>query len=295
MEELRCDLNNIISENVRGNMSCISEDNIGSEKYHVLSKWFSQHTLTFLLRLWSIVEKRIGDNNRLFFQVCLSHILKASCSQRKHWGWIADNVAPKTMIDKDIVSLFVRHCTEMIGAFEKYYDQIEATKQNSMDVLSKSMVYLHDSRFAININRKVDAVITSPPYPSVIDYTKAHRLSYILFGWDLEGDKKIEIGARWKRTRKNQMAEYKEDIVRAFENIDPLLRNGGLIGMVIDATKRRRSVLSEHIYLDIAKMLEKRFGYEGIGKSIIRQYSDQRLTDSKGSQNTESIVVLRKP
>lgn len=293
-EMLHSDLD-IIRKSTHGILFEFPRSIIDSEKYSTLSKWFSQHTLTLLLRLWDIIQHETNGSELEFFLVCLSHILKASCSQEKHWGWIADNVVPKIMKDKDVLTVFVRHCSDMICAFEQFYNRLDTIDQTSRDIVSNSVVYLHDCRFPTKITRKVDAVITSPPYPFVTDYTKAHRLSYALFEWNFDQDRQIEIGARWKRTRKKQVEEYKQDIMQAFRNIDPLLKNGGLIGLVIDATKRRRSVLSDSIYVDVADILKKHFGYENIGKYRKRQFSDQRFVDSKGNQNTEAIVVLRKP
>lgn len=294
IQKLRRKLN-IIRDGVSGDLFESSKSVVDNDRYVRLSNWFSERTLITLLKLWNIIEQKVNGEDMQFFQVCLSHVLKASCSQEKHWGWIADNVTPKTKRERDILGLFVRHCTNMIEAFERFYDHLDMTGPGSIDVLSNSSVYMHDIRYPINTNCPVDAIITSPPYPCVTDYVKAHRLSYELFEWDLHKNKQAEIGARWKRFRKGQVEEYKQDMIRTFENINPILKNKGLIGLVIDSTDRSRCVLSDPVYVDLADILRSNFGYESVVENLTRRLSGQRLLDHKGSRNYESIVILRKP
>ncbi|MDH4201506.1 MAG: site-specific DNA-methyltransferase [Phycisphaerae bacterium] len=265
-----------------------------SASHEMLRDWFSPTTLMDLLSIWNNINHYAENEDKIFFRVCLSHVLKSSSSQEKHWGWVADNVTPKNLKDKDILKMFASHCEEMIRALEKIYYQTRDIVDMQIDAAHKSDAFLHDCRQPIKCVEEVDAIITSPPYPSVIDYTKAHRLSYYLFGWNLNADKEIEIGARWKRTRKTQLDQYVEDILGSFENINRVLKKGGLIGMVIDATKRKRNVLSESSYVDIARLLVEHFKYENLSGYIKRKYSDQRIVDSLGRQNSEHIVILKK-
>jgi DNA modification methylase len=292
------------TESLRQKLSFICERSAGQlldnqkhdipTNYEVLKKWFSQNTLTYLLSIWDNINQYTEKEEKVFFQVCLSHVLKSSSSQEKHWGWVADNVTPKKLKEKDILKMFACHCEEMTLALEKVHYQVKDEADKQLSIAHKSGAFIHDCRKPIECVKEVDAVITSPPYPSVIDYTKAHRLSYYLFGWNLDNDKHTEIGARWKRTRKRQLDQYVEDILSSFENINRILKTGGLIGMVIDATKRKRSVLSESSYVDIPQLLAEHFRYENLSGYIKRNYSDQRIVDSFGRQNSEHIVIMKK-
>ncbi len=268
--------------------------NVVFANHEVLAKWFSQNTLTCLLSIWDAICQHAEGAEKEFFQVCLSHVLKPCSSQDQHWGWVADNVTPKNMKDKDILKMFAQHCSKMINAFKSFYCQVEKSAKAETDAMHASDAFIHDCRKPIDSLQKVDAIITSPPYPSVVDYTKAHRLSYYLFGWDFEKDRQIEIGARWKRTRKKQLEQYEEEIINSFENINRVLKKDGLIGMVIDATKRQRSVLSKSSYVDVARLLVEHFGYENTSGYLERKLSGQRFVDGLGRQNSEHIVVLRK-
>lgn len=285
----------LIRESTVGRLFEPQKHNDEFNTYEILSKWFSLNTLTCLLKLWDSINQHTDREEKNFFQICLSHVLKASSSQDKHWGWVADNVTPKKMKEKDIVKLFTRHCSKMIEAFDIFNHQIEMSDHTDINIVHNSTALKHDCRQNINFSKEIDAVITSPPYPSVIDYTKAHRLSYYLFGWDFDEDRQIEIGARWKRTRKKQLEQYKEEIILSFENINRVLKKGGLVGMVFDATKRQRNVLSNSSYVDIAGLLEEHFGYENISGYLTRKFSDQRFVDYQGKQNSEHIIVLKKP
>lgn len=260
-----------------------------------LSPWFSPATLRALTRLWQIIQSTVGSiEHRRFFQVCLSHVLRTSCSQENHWGWIADNVAPKARRDHDAYALFARHAQNMVRELERMYQEIKTGQLSSLDVLRNSRALLADCRQPLPIPT-ADAVVTSPPYPCVIDYTRAQRLSFEFFGWNRDEGEEVEIGARWKRFRKRQIDEYVQDLARAFANINAVLRHGGLVGLVIDAVRRTRRDLPKPPPVDIPEILKRTFGYVNVGDTQVRKLSSQRLLDRKGSRNQEFIVVLQKP
>jgi len=182
----------------------------------------------------------------------------------------------------------------MIDAADRLYQELQNSQLSSMTALSRSRAVLADCRQPLQVE-PVDAVVTSPPYPYVIDYTRSQRLTYELFGWDTKTSEGMEIGARWKRFRKRQFDEYIQDLTAAFANIDAVLRPGGMIGLVIDAVARVRRDLPEPPALDMADTLRRTFGYEMVGEAQIRQLSSQRLRDRKGSCNREFVMVLQKP
>jgi hypothetical protein len=260
-----------------------------------LGKWYGEHTLSSILILRDLIEALPHDRSRMFFCICLSHVLKSCCSQEKHWGWVADNVTPKKLKERDVLRFFGQHTKRMIDAFEAFYRGIDEGGLGGARALRRSGVLLHDCRDRLPVSCRIDAVVTSPPYPCVIDFVKAQRLSYDLFGWDFEGDRATEIGARWKRFRKGQSEEYHRAMLVAFRNIDKVLRRGGLVGLVIDETDRRRSVLPDAAKLDIARLLKENLGYDSVLDNVTRRFSGQRLLDRRGSRNSECIVVLRKP
>lgn len=260
-----------------------------------LERWIARGVLHDLRLIWDASLRVCDENTLSFFQACLSHALKACNSQDKHWGWIADNVQPKQMKQKKALPVFARHCEAMMGAFGAYYQLLETGGLGGMDTLGASKAELQDCRMPIAMPDQCDAIVTSPPYPSVTDYVRSQRLSYCFFGWDMKSGEQEEIGARWKRFRAKQVEEYTADLVTAFRNADTCLKNGGMVGLVVDDTYRHRKALSHSVHIDVAELLQTEFGYECVCRDIRRRISGQRLLDRKASMNAETIIVLRKP
>ena len=77
-----------------------------------------------------------------------------------------------------------------------------------------------------------DGIITSPPYPGLIDYHEQHRYAYELLGLDdRRGD---ELGRAERGTSRVAMAEYVDGIVAALANARPFLRRSAPVVIVVN-------------------------------------------------------------
>jgi hypothetical protein len=77
-----------------------------------------------------------------------------------------------------------------------------------------------------------DGVVTSPPYPGLIDYHEQHRYAYELLG--LEDRRQLELGAAAGGTSVAAVRAYADGMVAAFDNIRGLLRPRAPIVIVIN-------------------------------------------------------------
>ncbi len=77
-----------------------------------------------------------------------------------------------------------------------------------------------------------DAVITSPPYPGLIDYHEQHRYAYELLG--LDDRREREIGAAAAGTSKAALAAYGEGIAAALRNAVSALQPGAPVLIVVN-------------------------------------------------------------
>jgi hypothetical protein len=71
---------------------------------------------------------------------------------------------------------------------------------------TRSAVVLHGDARAAPLVGSFDGVITSPPYPGLIDYHEQHRYAYELLGLDDRRD--LELGAAARGTSRAAVAEY---------------------------------------------------------------------------------------
>jgi hypothetical protein len=88
---------------------------------------------------------------------------------------------------------------------------------------------LHGDARELDFGGRFDGVVTSPPYPGLIDYHEQHRYAYELLG--LEEWRELELG---KGTSKAGLAAYVEGIAAVLANVRGCLRRGAPVVIVIN-------------------------------------------------------------
>jgi hypothetical protein len=76
------------------------------------------------------------------------------------------------------------------------------------------------------------AVVTSPPYPGLIDYHEQHRYAYELLG--LDDCRTLEVGAAAAGTSRAALAAYADGIARVLERCADALRPGAPLLIVVN-------------------------------------------------------------
>jgi hypothetical protein len=77
-----------------------------------------------------------------------------------------------------------------------------------------------------------DALLTSPPYPGLIDYHEQHRYAYELLG--LQELRSEELGSAARGTSKAELSGYVDGMVATLANTVPSLSDGGPILIVVN-------------------------------------------------------------
>src|SRR5207244_1038213 len=75
-------------------------------------------------------------------------------------------------------------------------------------------------------------VITSPPYPGLIDYHEQHRYAYELL--ELEDRRELEIGAAKRGSSRASLREYVDSMIAAFRNAREQLPPGAPVIVVVN-------------------------------------------------------------
>jgi hypothetical protein len=91
---------------------------------------------------------------------------------------------------------------------------------------------LHGDARTIDLEGPFDGVITSPPYPGLIDYHEQHRYAYELLGVDERRD--LELGRPARGTGRAALEDYVEGIATVLENARSSLALGGRICIVVN-------------------------------------------------------------
>jgi DNA modification methylase len=116
-------------------------------------------------------------------------------------------------------------------------------------------------------------VVTSPPYPGLIDYHEQHRYAYELLG--LEECRELELG---KGTNKAALAAYTEGIAEVFANVRRALKPGAPVMIVINDRRELYPEILERAGL----RLEERY----------RRHVNRR-TGRRSGEFYEDILVAR--
>jgi DNA methylase len=91
---------------------------------------------------------------------------------------------------------------------------------------------LHGDARSIDLGGPYDGVITSPPYPGLIDYHEQHRYAYELLG--IDGRHDLELGRPARGTGRAAIEEYVDGVAAVLENARLSLALGGRICIVVN-------------------------------------------------------------
>ena len=212
-----------------------------------IDKWFHPQTLEELLKIWCFIQYRRDKTLRQFLTVCFSSIL-TSCTARKgkHHTYFADNTPLPANTTRppycNANEIFLAKIRSNIDVLERLYAFIERDGRDPETELQRAKVLQLDatnatpSDYGVKPNSAA-AIITSPPYLCMADYTFGLRLSYYWIAPDdLEADYSLELGARRRRWRKKETVKaYFEGLDKFANNATMLLRPGGFLATVYGA------------------------------------------------------------
>lgn len=251
-----------------------------------LDAWYSPSTFSKLGFIDSVISsspESVRDVLELLFSNLLfacAHPGKALTSTGQprlhHWGWVADNVLPRPLVEHDAIDLFHKSLLR-VQAFPEL---------SGMDGDSFVVTQCDARSLPLNDNT-VNCVVTSPPYIGMIDYAKSHRLTYMWKGWKVDFEREGEIGARFKRFRKALSEEYIVDMRQCMMEIARVLRPGGYCAIVIGESRKFEGTVDELIR-QVHDFLPVVWG------PISRVQSRRRVPDRNGNEGTEHICIFKK-
>jgi hypothetical protein len=100
-----------------------------------------------------------------------------------------------------------------------------------------------------------DAVVTSPPYPGLIDYHEQHRYAYELLG--LDDRRELELGAAAAGTGRVALAAYTDGIVDVLTNVRASLRGGAPVAIVVNDRRELYPEVLERAGLELEHTLRR--------------------------------------
>ena len=141
----------------------------------------------------------------------------------------------------------------------------------------RSALVLHGDARELALPGPFDAVVTSPPYPGLIDYHEQHRYAYELLG--LDDLREREIGAAARGTSKAALAAYVDGISTVLASCASALKPRGRVVIVVND---RRDLYPE-ILGRAGLVLEQRY-----------QRHVNRRTGRRAGEYFETVLVARR-
>ena len=141
---------------------------------------------------------------------------------------------------------------------------------------ARSATVVHGDAREETYREPFDGVITSPPYPGLIDYHEQHRYAYELLG--LDDRRELELGAGSAGTSRAALQTYREGIAAALANAARSLRRGAPVLVVVND----RRELYPDILAAAGLRLEER----------VRRHVNRR-TGRRAGEFFEDVLVAR--
>ena len=142
-----------------------------------------------------------------------------------------------------------------------------------MRVREREAEVLHGDARELEFGTRFDGVVTSPPYPGLIDYHEQHRYAYELLG--LEEYRELELG---KGTSRKALDSYSEGFAAVLANVRGALKPGAPVVIVINDRRELYPEILERAGL----RLEERY----------RRHVNRR-TGRRAGEFYEDVLVAR--
>lgn len=120
---------------------------------------------------------------------------------------------------------------------------------------SRAVAVVHGDARVVDLPLEPTGIITSPPYPGLIDYHEQHRYAYELLG--LEDRRQEEIGPASSGQSVQAVREYVNDMVAVFGNACRQLPMSAPVIIVVNDSRRLYPEILERAGLDLEDRLTR--------------------------------------
>ena len=114
---------------------------------------------------------------------------------------------------------------------------------------------VHGDARSLELPCEAQGIITSPPYPGLIDYHEQHRYAYELLGLRERADE--EIGAASRGSTRGALADYVEAMTRALGNAVRGLGEGAPVIIVVNDSRGLYPGILEGVGLELVERITR--------------------------------------
>jgi hypothetical protein len=200
-----------------------------------LRRWYSKRALGELLRYREVARARLDDPALDVAKVVLS---RAARSARLTTHYDLD--FPRTPVREPYFCHKHKRTCRPVDEAAKFLaryttDTVRRIREFACIRTNSTVEVVHADSRTLELPIPVHGVITSPPYPGLIDYHEQHRYAYELLG--LEDRSEVELGRARRGTSRQALREYVEGMVAVFSNASKQLPPGAPVVIVVNDSK----------------------------------------------------------
>jgi hypothetical protein len=171
---------------------------------------------------------------------------KFSIARDYHYTYVVDNSRVKDEArDKvDVEGLFAKKLLDNMIQGQVARERLLRTN-NGNSVPDPQFVWGCAQQIDTLFEKRVDFVVTSPPYFGMNDYVRSQYLTWLIFQWnEYQEDLMRESGSRRSRNSRTSLESYFGDMYKSFSGIYRVLQKGGYLGLVLGSstTKLAREI-----------------------------------------------------
>ena len=241
-----------------------------------LRTWYAPRALGELLRYRETARARLTGDALDVAYVVLS---RAARSARRTAHFDLD--APRTPVTAPYFCHKHRRTCRPVDEAVKFLarytrDTVRRLRAFAEVRSDRRVEVVHGDARTAKLRGRFDGIVTSPPYPGLIDYHEQHRYAYELLG--LDDRRKDEIGPAARGTVARALADYVADVTAAFSSAARHLAPRAPVVIVVNDARD----LYPAILQGAGLRLEER---------IVRHVN--RRTGRRAGEFFESILVCR--
>jgi hypothetical protein len=220
-----------------------------------LRAWYSERALSELLAYHCVTSESLDDPGWDVARVILSRAAR-SARRTTHFDldfphepitapyWCHKHKRECRPVDEAMK--FLRRYTD---------DTVRRIREFAVLLSDEPVEVIHGDARLVDLPLDASGIITSPPYPGLIDYHEQHRYSYELLG--LKDRREDEIGAASRGHSRQAVREYVSDMIAVLANAHRQLPKGAPVIVVVNDSRNLYPEILENSGLRLKEKLTR--------------------------------------